>query len=51
MDSAWCFTESNIAMIRCAKALAWLKGRDYVTPSDLHSDAATHLKASHDPFN
>jgi MoxR-like ATPase len=28
---------ATIAMIRCAKALAWLRGDDYVTPIHIHS--------------
>lgn len=27
---------ATIALDRCAKALAWLDGRDYVTPEDIH---------------
>ncbi len=28
---------ATIALDRCAKAHAWLKGRDYVTPDDIHA--------------
>jgi len=27
---------ATIALDRCAKALAWLDGRDYVIPEDIH---------------
>ena len=28
---------ATIALDRCAKAHAWLNGKDYVTPDDIHS--------------
>lgn len=35
---------ATIAMIRCAKALAWLRGDDYVTPEHIHHIAAPILR-------
>lgn len=35
---------ATIAMIRCAKALAWLRGDEYVTPKHLHLVAAPILR-------
>lgn len=35
---------ATIAMIRCAKALAWLKGDEYVTPLHIHSVAPQILR-------
>jgi MoxR-like ATPase len=35
---------ATLAMIRCAKALAWLKGDEYVTPSHIHSVAPAILR-------
>lgn len=35
---------ATIAMIRCAKALAWLRGEDYVTPLHIHSVAPSVLR-------
>jgi MoxR-like ATPase len=35
---------ATIAMIRCAKALAWLRGDEYVTPVHIHSVAAPILR-------
>lgn len=35
---------ATIAMIRCAKALAWLRGDDYVTPQHIHDIAAPVLR-------
>ncbi len=35
---------ASIAMIRCAKALAWLRGDGYVTPAHIHSVAAPILR-------
>jgi MoxR-like ATPase len=35
---------ATIAMIRCAKALAWLRGDDYVTPMHIHSVAPSVLR-------
>ena len=35
---------ATIALIRCAKALAWLKGEGYVTPSHIHQVAAPVLR-------
>lgn len=35
---------ATIAMIRCAKALAWLRGDDYVTPQHIHSIAPSILR-------
>jgi MoxR-like ATPase len=34
----------TIALDRCARAHAWLKGRDYVTPQDIHAVAADVLR-------
>jgi MoxR-like ATPase len=35
---------ATIALIRCAKALAWLRGDEYVTPKHLHQVAAPILR-------
>ena len=35
---------ATLAMIRCAKALAWLKGDEYVTPVHIHSVAPSILR-------
>lgn len=35
---------ATIAMIRCAKALAWLRGEEYVTPQHIHHIAAPVLR-------
>lgn len=35
---------ATIAMIRCAKALAWLRGDEYVTPAHIHSVAPSILR-------
>ncbi len=35
---------ATIAMIRCAKALAWLRGEEYVTPTHIHSVAPPILR-------
>ncbi len=35
---------ATIAMIRCAKALAWLRGDEYVTPKHIHTIAAPILR-------
>lgn len=35
---------ATIGMIRCAKALAWLRGNDYVTPQHIHSIASSILR-------
>lgn len=35
---------ATIAMIRCAKALAWLRGDEYVTPAHIHSVALPVLR-------
>lgn len=35
---------ATIAMIRCAKALAWLRGDDYVTPLHIHNVASSVLR-------
>jgi MoxR-like ATPase len=35
---------ATISMIRCAKALAWLRGDDYVTPLHIHSVAPSILR-------
>ena len=35
---------ATIAMIRCAKALAWLRGNEYVTPKHIHSVAPQILR-------
>lgn len=35
---------ATIAMIRCAKALAWLRGDEYVTPRHIHSVAPSILR-------
>lgn len=35
---------ATIALDRCAKAHAWLSGRDYVTPDDIHSIAHEVLR-------
>jgi len=35
---------ATIAMIRCAKALAWLRGDDYVTPKHIHHIAPSVLR-------
>ena len=35
---------ATIALIRCAKALAWLRGDEYVTPKHIHSVAASVLR-------
>lgn len=35
---------ATIAMIRCAKALAWLRQEDYVTPQHIHSIAPSVLR-------
>lgn len=35
---------ATIAMIRCAKALAWLKGDEYVTPKHIHTIAPPILR-------
>lgn len=35
---------ATLAMIRCAKALAWLKGDEYVTPTHIHSVAPSILR-------
>ncbi len=34
----------TIALDRCARSFAWLKGRDYVTPEDVHSVAYDVLR-------
>ena len=34
----------TIAMDRCARAHAWLAGRDYVSPEDVHAVAADVLR-------
>jgi MoxR-like ATPase len=34
----------TIALDRCARAHAWLNGRDYVTPEDVHAIAADVLR-------
>jgi MoxR-like ATPase len=34
----------TIALDRCARAHAWLSGRDYVTPEDVHAIAADVLR-------
>jgi MoxR-like ATPase len=34
----------TIALDRCARAVAWLAGRDYVTPDDIHSVAPDVLR-------
>ena len=35
---------ATIAILRCAKALAWLRGSDYVTPEHIHSVAPAVLR-------
>jgi MoxR-like ATPase len=35
---------ATLALIRCAKALAWLQGDDYVTPTHIHSVASPILR-------
>jgi MoxR-like ATPase len=35
---------ATLCMIRCAKALAWLKGEEYVTPKHIHSIALPVLR-------
>ena len=35
---------ATIAMIRCAKALAWLRGDEYVTPIHIHNVAPPILR-------
>ncbi len=35
---------ATICMIRCAKALAWLRGDEYVTPQHIHAIAAPILR-------
>lgn len=35
---------ATIALIRCAKALAWLRGDEYVTPQHIHSLAPSILR-------
>lgn len=35
---------ATLAMIRCSKALAWLKGDDYVTPIHIHTVAPSILR-------
>ena len=35
---------ATIALDRCARAHAWLAGRDYVTPEDVHAIAADVLR-------
>jgi len=35
---------ASIAMVRCAKALAWLRGDDYVTPKHIHDIAVPILR-------
>lgn len=35
---------ATIAMVRCAKALAWLRGEQYVTPQHIHHIAAPILR-------
>jgi MoxR-like ATPase len=35
---------ATLALIRCAKALAWLKGDEYVTPIHIHSVAPAVLR-------
>lgn len=35
---------ASIALIRCAKALAWLRGDEYVTPHHIHAVAAPVLR-------
>lgn len=35
---------ATLAMIRCAKALTWLKGDEYVTPQHIHSVAPSILR-------
>lgn len=35
---------ATIALIRCAKALAWLRGDDYVTPTHIHEVALPVLR-------
>lgn len=35
---------ATIALDRCSKALAWLHGRDYVTPDDIHTIAHDVLR-------
>lgn len=35
---------ATLALIRCAKALAWLKGEEYVTPMHIHQVAAPILR-------
>jgi MoxR-like ATPase len=35
---------ATIAMIRCAKALAWLKGDEFVTPEHIHNVAPSILR-------
>lgn len=35
---------ATIGMIRCAKALAWLRGEDYVTPKHIHNVAPSVLR-------
>lgn len=35
---------ATLAMVRCAKALAWLRGDEYVTPKHIHSVAAPILR-------
>ena len=34
----------TIALDRCARAVAWLAGRDYVTPDDVHAVAPDVLR-------
>ncbi|MBL8246702.1 MAG: AAA family ATPase, partial [Rhodanobacteraceae bacterium] len=34
----------SIALERCARARAWLAGRDYVTPEDIHAIAPDVLR-------
>ena len=34
----------TIALDRCARAHAWLAGRDYVSPEDIHAVAADVLR-------
>lgn len=35
---------ATLALIRCAKALAWLKGEDYATPAHIHQVASPILR-------
>ncbi len=44
MDFSWCQPSCTITLDKCARAQAWLNGKDYVDPDDVRSIVADVLR-------